>query len=121
MQTITVSAEVQAKNGKAGGEGSAQAQIGESIEELSDQFGEEVVYSHARRSIVVAMQTFIRNQVETGKPQSEIAASLKDWKPTLKKSAKSPVDKAREEFAKMSPEDRKRFLKEAREMAAAAA
>jgi hypothetical protein len=116
MQTITVSAEVQAKNGKAGGSGSADTKIGENIEELSEQFGEEVVYSHARRSIVVAMQTYIRSQVIEGKSEEDIAGSLKGWKPTLKRSAKDPVEKARAEFAKMSPEDRKRFLKEAREM-----
>lgn len=118
MQTITLTTEVEAKNGQAGGKVSPEVKIGSTTDELVEQFGEEVVYNYAKRAVVVAMQTYIRKQVADGKEEEEIADSLKGWKPVLKGRAKDPVDKAASEFRKMSPEDRKRFLKVAREMAA---
>lgn len=119
MQTITVTKTVKGENGKGDVTRSAETKIGENVEELAEQFGDEVVYSHARRSIVVSMQAFIAKQIADGESEEDIAASLKGWKPSIRRGAKGPVEKAEEEFKKMSPEDRKRFLKLAREMAAA--
>lgn len=120
MQTITITKTVKGENGSGDVTRSAETKIGENIEELAEQFGEDVVYSHARRSIVVAMQTYIGKQIADGVDEDVIGNSLKGWKPKLKGVAKGPVEKAEEEFKKMSAEDKKRFLKMARELAAQA-
>lgn len=115
MQEIEVGAEVTAKNGQEAKATTVKFAIAENLTELSEQFGEEVVFSHAKRSVVIAMQTTIRTMLEGGKSQDEIQAAITDWKPGLKKPAKSPMEKVRDEIARMSPEDKKRIMKELRE------
>jgi hypothetical protein len=119
MQEVEVSAELTAKNGNEAKGATVKAQIGETLEELGGQFGPDVVYSHARRSIIIAMQTSIRGMLETGKTDEEIQANMAEWRPGLKRPSKTPLDRVRDEFTRMSPEDRKRILKELREKAAA--
>jgi hypothetical protein len=119
MQEIEIAAELTAKNGNEAKASTVKTQIGENIEELGGQFGNDVVYSHARRSIIIAMQTSIRGMLEQGKSDAEIQAQMAEWKPGLKRPAKTPLDRVRDEFTRMSPEDRKRILKELREKASA--
>jgi|SRR5262245_15419385 len=121
MQEVEVSAEMTAKNGNEARGATAKVNVGENIDELAGQFGSDVVYSHARRSIVIAMQTSIRGMLEQGKGESEIQAAMVDWKPGVKRPAKTAMDRVREEISRMSPEDKKRILKELREKASASA
>lgn len=120
MQEQDVSAELTAKNGNEAKSATVKVQVGDTLDELGSQFGSDVVYSHARRSIIIAMQTSIRGALEAGKTPNEIQALMQDWKPGVKRPAKTPMDRIREEMARMSPEDRKRVLKELREKTAAA-
>jgi len=117
MQEVDVSAELTAKNGNEAKSASAKMNVGENLEELGNQFGQEVVYSHARRSIVIAMQTSIRGMLEQGKTEHEIQAAMAEWRPGVKRPAKTAMDRVREEISRMSPEDKKRILKELREKA----
>lgn len=112
MQTIEITAE---KTGK--GEVSVNYDIGDNIQELSDQFGEEVVYSRARQSIIIAIQSFLRTQIEAEKTPAEIQEAVAEWKPGVRKPAKTPEDRAREAFAAMSPEQRKAFLSDLKKKA----
>jgi hypothetical protein len=117
MHEVEITAELTAKNGNEAKAATVKAQIGENLEELGSQFTPDVVYSHARRSIIIAMQTSIRGMLEQGKGDDEIQATMHDWKPGLKRPAKSAIDRVRDEFTRMSPEDRKRILKELRDKA----
>lgn len=117
MQEIQVGAEVSAKNGQEAKSANATFQIAENLNELSQQFGDEVVFSHAKRSIIIALQTTMRAAIEANKSDEELQAIVNEWKPGLKKPAKSPLDKVRDEIGRMSPEDKKRILKELRERA----
>lgn len=117
MQEIPVSAEVSAKNGQEAKTATATFRVGDNLHELSEQFGDEVVYSHAKRSVIIALQTTMRAAIEANKSQEELQAIVDEWKPGLKKPAKSPLDKVRDEIARMSPEDKKRIMKELRDRA----
>lgn len=117
MQEIPVSAEVSAKNGQEAKNATATFRVGENLHELAEQFGEEVVYSHAKRSVIIALQTTMRAAIEAGETQEQLQARVDEWKPGLKKPAKSPLDKVRDEIARMSPEDKKRIMKELRDRA----
>jgi hypothetical protein len=119
MHEAEVTAELTAKNGNEAKGATVKTQIGENLDELGSQFGPDVVYSHARRSIIIAMQTSIRGMLEQGKADEEIQQAMSEWKPGLKRPAKTPLDRVRDEFTRMSPEDRKRILKELRDKAAA--
>ena len=117
MQDVDVSAELTAKNGNEARGASVKMSVGENLEELGKQFGPEVVFSHARRSIIIAMQTSIRSMLENGKNQNEITAAMGEWKPGVKRPTRTAMEKVRDEIQRMSPEDRKRILKELREKA----
>jgi hypothetical protein len=119
MQDVDVSAEMTAKNGNEAKSASVKVGVGENLQELGAQYGTDVVYSHARRSIIIAMQTSIRAALEAGKSQDEIQAAMADWKPGVKRPTKTAMDRVREELQRMSPEDKKRILKELREKATA--
>lgn len=82
---------------------------------LTEKFGEEVITSHASRSLVIALQAYIRPQMDKGLSQEDIQSLVTDWKPGVKKAAKSPIERAREEITKMSPADRAALLKELRQ------
>lgn len=88
--------------------------FGEALPELTAAFGDEIVYSHARRSLVVALQSFIRTQIEAGKSQDEIQTAVADWKPGHRKAGKSPQERVHDMLQRMSPADRAALLKEYR-------
>jgi len=117
MQVAEVTAEMTAKNGNESKAATIKVNVPENLDELGQHFGPDVVYSHARRSIIIAMQTSIRGMLEAGKSVDEIQSTMQDWKPGLKRPAKTAMDRVREEISRMSPEDKKRILKELREKA----
>jgi len=92
----------------------AQWNLGDNVADLISQFGEEVIYSHVRRSLVIAVQAFMRTMLDGGKSPEEIQAAVKEWKPGLRRAAKTPIERAREEIARMSPADRAALAKEIR-------
>lgn len=94
------------------GECTVSYDMGDTVSELVDQFGEEVVYSRARQSVIIAIQAYIRSQLESEKSPEEIQASVADWKPGVRKPAKTPEDRAREALGSMTAEQRAAFLKE---------
>ena len=62
MQTI----EVVAKRG-TDPDVSVSYDIAETLAELSEQFGEDIVFNHGKRSIVIALQGFMRSMMDQGK------------------------------------------------------
>lgn len=94
--------------------------MSENLAELSNQFTEELVYNHAKRSIIIALQGFMRSimdqETEKGKSQAEIAQTVADavtqWKPSQKKAAKTTAEKARDILSRLSPAERKALLKD---------
>ncbi len=94
------------------GEVTVQYSIGDTVAELVEQFGEEVVYNRARQSVIIAVQAFLRGQLEQEKTPEEIQDAVRDWKPGVRKPAKSPEDRAREALNAMTPEQRQALLQE---------
>ena len=95
--------------------------FGDDISALTDKFGSDVVFSHARRSFVVALQSYIRTQIEAGKSPEEIQTAAANWKPGQRKAGKSISERASDMLSKLSPQERAALLKEykARDKAAA--
>lgn len=106
--------EVATEDPKTSRNATVKMQMAENISELMEQFGADVVFSHAKRSIIIALQTSLRGAIKGGKSDEEVQALANDWKPGLKKPAKSPLEKIKEELARLSPEDRKRIASEIR-------
>lgn len=104
-------------------------EMSDNMTELVAQFGEEIVFSHARRSIVIALQGYMRSLMDQGREKGEdpaaiansIVEAVKTWKPSQKKAPRTVQEKARDILSKLSPADRAQLLKEYRKSAAAAA
>lgn len=86
--------------------------FGETMDELTERFGSDVVLSYALRGLVVAVQGHARGLIKSGKSAEEIAAVMADWKPGAPRVSKSAEDKAREQLAALTPEQRATLLKE---------
>ncbi len=99
---------------KEGGSVTVDYEFGESLADLSSKFGDEVVRSHAQRSFIVALQSFIRSQLDQGKSQDEIQAAVNEWKPGQRQKGKSAAERVSELLSKMDPAARQALLKEYR-------
>jgi hypothetical protein len=99
---------------KEGGSVTVEYEFGESLADLSNKFGDEVVRSHAQRSFVVALQSFIRSQLDQGKSQEEIQAAVNEWRPGQRQKGKSPAERVSDLLSKMDPAARAALLKEYR-------
>lgn len=117
MQTVEVTAE--RRNGTPV---TVSFDIAETLTELVTQFGEEIVFGHGKRSIVIALQGYMRSLMdagkEAGKSDSEIATAITEavanWKPSQKKAPKTTQEKARDILGRLSPAERQALLKEYR-------
>lgn len=105
---------------KDGPEVEVDVDFPENLAELTSSYGDAVVYNHARGSIVVALQGWLRGQLDAKKTPAEIQAAVKEWKPGQRKQGKSPAEKVRESLGKLSPEARAALLKEFKNAAKAA-
>jgi len=111
-------AELQVKAERVNGpSGSVTWNTPDDVNGLVETYGSEIVYSHARRSIIIALQSYIRGMLDDGKSQEEIQTAVNEWKPGLRKVGKTPLERARDEISRMSPADRKALAKEIRERA----
>jgi hypothetical protein len=96
--------------------------MAENLKELAEQFGEDLIYNHARRSIIIAAQGFMRSIMDQGKEKgkddatiaNEIVEAVRTWKPSQKKAPKSAQEKARDILGRLSPAERQALLKEYR-------
>jgi hypothetical protein len=108
MKTVKVSAKV----GKDGKPFEVDYKLGENLAELAKQFGEAVVYNNACSAIIVGLQGVIRGHLAKNKKSAEITEAVNKWKPGSRQPAKPPQEKLKEQFGKMSPEERKALLAE---------
>jgi hypothetical protein len=99
--------------------------MGENLDELTKQFGQDIIYNHAKSSIVVALQGFIRTRLDPerdGGPmsqdqiQAEVAGDGTEenagWRPGMRSPGKSAAERVKEQFGKMDPELRRQLLAE---------
>ncbi|HEB13386.1 MAG TPA: hypothetical protein ENI13_00215 [candidate division CPR3 bacterium] len=79
--------------------------------ELTSNFTEKIVVAHAKSSITVALQSFLRGLIKAKKTPAEIVAAVKEWKPGMRTPGKSKLEKAEDLLGTMTPEERKALLK----------
>jgi hypothetical protein len=118
---VKISAERKPNGDKKGGSIEVDYDIPDTLNDMVQRYGENVVYNHARGSVIVALQGYLRSQLGKDKPASpaDIQKEVRTWKPGVRKQGKSPAEKAREQLAKLTPEERAALLKEHRAMAQA--
>lgn len=88
--------------------------FGDNIQSMVQKFGEDIVFQHARGSLVVALQGWLRSLQSRGKSDAEIQKEVKGWKPGQRRQGKTAKEKALESLSKLSPEERAALLKQMR-------
>ncbi len=83
-------------------------------EEAITRYGEDVVFSRYKASLVIDLQSFLRGQMKTDPPKTadEIQGAVDEWAPGVKAKGRSPAERARDIFGKLSEDDRKALLEE---------
>jgi hypothetical protein len=89
-------------------------QMGENLNELLSQFGESVVYTHARRSFVSALQSYVRSMIDKGVDQGstyeavleEVLEGVKTWRPSRRRAKMTDKEKAQAILDRLSPAER---------------
>lgn len=79
---------------------------------LIENFGEQEVFDHAKRSFVVGLQAYLRNQIDAGKTDEAIQEAANEWRPGQKRNTTSPQERIAALMAKMSPAERAAMLQE---------
>lgn len=88
-----------------------EVDIPETVNGLLEKYGEEVVYSAAKKSLVISAQAIIRSMIRSGKSDEEIAEYMKSWKPGVQRTSKGDaVASILSKFSKMSEAQQKAFV-----------
>jgi len=87
--------------------------IGETVNENVNLFGEEVCNDALRASLILRVQGRVRSMINSGKAEAEIQEAIGAWKIgiTTRKGV-SPTEKIKGLYGKMSVEERNAVLKE---------
>jgi hypothetical protein len=93
--------------------------IGDSLNQLVSQYGEPVVYIHARRSIYQSLQNYLRGWIDKAIDQQipyellveEVNKGMKTWAPG-KRRTMTDREKAQQLLDKLSPAERAAVFRE---------
>lgn len=92
--------------------------FGDNLKAMVEKFGEDIIFQHAKGSLVVALQGWLRSLLDREKTPADIQKEVKDWKPGQRRQGKTPKEKATEALAALSPEERAAVLKQMKAAAA---
>lgn len=85
-------------------------------DKLPDQvkaFGEDVVAAASQDSIVISLQAYARGLLKKGKPDAEVIAAAKAWRPNVRNVIKQTAfEKASSAITSLTPEERAALLKQ---------
>ncbi len=86
--------------------------FGENVAEMTSKFGEEVIFTRARASLVIDLQAFIRRAIANKKTDAEIQEAVSAWVPGVKAAGKSPAEKLKALLEGKSSEEVTAILQE---------
>lgn len=101
---------IKATSGKDGPVSTIKYELATDLTGLAKQFGEGIIYNHARSSIVVALQGAMRTLMKANKTPAEIQKACNEWKPGIRKPAKTKAERIEHDVAAMTPDERKELL-----------
>jgi hypothetical protein len=83
------------------------------IDEAREKFGDEVVYSRFRQSLVIDLQSFMRTHIKKdGATPETVQEAVNGWAPGVRQPAKPLSERLADLMKKMTPEERREFLEE---------
>ena len=91
----------------------AEFEFGSGLSEMTNIFGQDVVFVHARANMVIALQNALRGWMQQDLSDERIKHLVADWEmPTKKSRARPDFDKLKRQLARLSEEDRKAILQQ---------
>jgi hypothetical protein len=83
------------------------------IEEAKQKYGEEVVYSRFRQSLVIDLQSFMRTHIKKdGATPGTVQEAVDQWAPGVRQAAKPLTERIADLMKRMTPDERREFLEE---------
>ena len=88
-----------------------QYDFGANLAEMTEKFGEDIVFTNARANMKITLQGVIRRYIAAGKNASEIADVVATWKPGMQlERTVDPIAAARKAMANMDEDAKKAFI-----------
>ncbi len=94
----------------------ASYDFGDNLGEMTEKFGEDVVFSNAKQNIRIALQAMIRRMIEKGETEENIQNSVSAHVPGIGGQKADPVEKFKQKWAGLSQEEREKLLDELKNM-----
>jgi acyl-CoA reductase-like NAD-dependent aldehyde dehydrogenase len=89
-----------------------EVNVPDDLDGQTKMYGKEVVAAHAKGSIVISLQAFMRRHISKGSTPQQIQEAVKAWKPDVRSAVKqSAFEKAASTIDKLSPQERAELLK----------
>ncbi len=91
---------------------SVEYDFGEDVNSMISELGADAVYQHAKSSITVALQSFLRSCMQADFTDEVIRGEkLENWEvPSGRSRTVNRLAKLKEAYLKLSPEDREELL-----------
>lgn len=97
-------------------------EFGDTLQEMVEKFGEDVVRTNARANMVVSAQTRIRTCIKANKTQDETTEIMKSWKPgTVSSVISDPLGSFEKFFEAADPQKQRELLNALKQKLAALA
>lgn len=85
----------------------------DTVSEAVSKYGEEVVYSRFKASLVIDLQAFMRAKLTGEKfDSSTLQAAVDGWQPGVRAKGKSVAEKVQDLLSKLTPEQRAELFAE---------
>ena len=112
MADDTVTAKVTTGD-RAGEDFTVKFDIPTTVAEALEKFGEEVVQSRFKQSLVIDLQSFMRTHIKKdGATADTVQEAVSGWAPGVRQAAKPLSERLADLMKKMTPEERAEFLAE---------
>ena len=106
--------DVTASLGKGGESETCSYDFGADLDNAVEKFGAEVVFANFRAQATIGLQAFMRNSMRLTDSEGKLTPvrgkalqkEVTAWTPGEKKPARSPVEKAKDQMGKLTPEQR---------------
>lgn len=87
--------------------------FGETVEEMIELFGPEVVFSNARQAMKITAQSAMRRMLRSDTPEAEIQEKISAWKPGVQmERTVDPVAAFKNKFVGMDQDAKKALIAE---------
>jgi len=90
--------------------------FGDTLDEMREKFGDEVVASNAEQSVTINIQGMMRRMINQGYDEDAVKNRVAEYMPTKGGEKADPVEKFKQRWNTMSKDDREKLLEDLKNM-----